>query len=116
MADPTRTHVVRRAFFAGLVLGIRTTWPILSALVGLMLGFGLVIGHMEGWPLSEGIYFAFVTGLTVGYGDLAPKLPLSRMLSVAIGFTGILLTGLIAAISVHALQAAIPGLTADADE
>ena len=34
---------------------------------------GVVIGFLERWSVSEMIYFTFVTALTIGYGDLAPK-------------------------------------------
>jgi len=52
------------------------------------------------------VYFTFVTGLTIGYGDLVPHHTLSRFLAILIGFLGIVLTGLIAAIAVRALQIA----------
>lgn len=94
---------MRRSFFAGLVKGLRVVWPILSGLMGLMLLMGFVIGFLEGWSLGDAAYFAFVSGLTIGYGDLVPKSPLSRMLAVCIGFHGILLTGLVAAVGVRAL-------------
>lgn len=96
---------LRRRFYRELRTLLPLVWPVFSVLIGLMVGLGLLIGHLEGWRLLEGIYFAFVTGLTVGYGDLVPKLPLSRVLAIAIGFTGILLTALLAAIGVRALHA-----------
>ena len=52
----------------------------------------------------DGIYFSFVSGLTIGYGDLVPKQPLSRVLAIGIGLTGVLLVGLIVAIGVNALE------------
>jgi hypothetical protein len=79
-------------------------WPILSGLLGIMALFGVLIGWHEGWPLGDSIYFAFVSGLTIGYGDLVPKEPASRTLAVCIGFTGILFTGLVAAVGVRALE------------
>ena len=54
--------------------------------------------------MSETIYFTFVTALTIGYGDLAPKRIISRMIVLAIGFSGILLTALVAALGVRSLQ------------
>lgn len=72
-----------------------------------MFVLGLVIGAIEDWPWLDGIYFACVTGLTVGYGDLVPTHSLSRILAIGIGFTGVLLTALFAAISVRALQVAV---------
>ena len=68
---------------------------------------GVITALLEGWRLFDGLYFAFVTGLTVGYGDLVPKRDLSRVLAVAMGFLGIMLTGLFAAITVRALQSAV---------
>lgn len=98
---------MRRQFVADLWTGLRVVWPILSALLVLMMGLGVVIGLIEGWRLSDSLYFAFVSGLTIGYGDLVPKTLLSRVLAVVIGMTGILLTGLVAAIAVQALLAAM---------
>jgi len=64
-----------------------------------------VIGLIEGWSLQDSIYFAFVSGLTIGYGDLAPKTLLTRVLAVMIGVCGVLLTALLAAVAVKALTA-----------
>jgi len=47
-----------------------------------------------------------VSGLTIGYGDFAPKLLLTRVLAILIGVCGVLLTALVAAIAVKALTAA----------
>jgi Ion channel len=58
---------------------------------------------IEGWSVHESIYFAFVSGLTIGYGDLAPKSLLTRALAIFIGVCGVLLTALVAAIAVFSL-------------
>ena len=94
---------MRRNFFAGLAAGLRVVWPVLSALLGLIVGLGLVVGLIEGWSIQESVYFSFVSGLTIGYGDLAPKTLLARVLAVLIGVCGVLLTALVAAIAVKAL-------------
>jgi hypothetical protein len=59
----------------------------------------------ERWPLSDAAYFTFVTGLTIGYGDLVPTRIITRAIALLIGLIGILLTGLVAALGVRALQA-----------
>jgi hypothetical protein len=56
--------------------------------------------------LLDAIYFAFVSGLTIGYGDLVPKRAASRVLAIAIGLIGVLLVGLIVAMGVRALERA----------
>jgi Na+-translocating ferredoxin:NAD+ oxidoreductase RnfE subunit len=93
-------------FLKGLVTGFRVIWPVLSGLLAAIATLGVVIGRIEGWSVHESIYFAFVTGLTIGYGDIAPKTFLTRVLALLIGICGILLTALMAAIAVKALSAA----------
>jgi hypothetical protein len=99
-------RALRRNFLTGLYAGLRVVWPILSVLLGLMIGLGLVIGLREGWSVQDSIYFAFVSGLTIGYGDLVPKFLLTRVLAILIGLCGVLLTALLAAIAVRALTEA----------
>jgi hypothetical protein len=96
---------VRRVFFRALLRGLRILWPVLSGLLGMIAGLGAIVGLMEGWGIAQGMYFSFVTGLTIGYGDLAPSRALTRILAVAIGLLGIVATGLIAALAVTAFQA-----------
>ncbi|MDQ6436806.1 potassium channel family protein [Mesorhizobium sp. LHD-90] len=95
----------RRIFFLVLAQQIRLMWPILSGLLVVMVGLGLVIGRLENWRIDEALYFTFVTGLTIGYGDLTPGRFSSRLLALVIGFAGIVLAGLVVAVSVQALRA-----------
>ena len=81
-------------------------WPILSVLILAQLGLGMLIGYREGWGMSGSIYFTFVTGLTIRYDDLVPGHFGTQLMAVVIGFSGNLLTGLIAAVGVRALQEA----------
>ena len=101
-----QSRTLRRKFVDGLLIGLRVVWPILSILLGLIATLGLVVGLLERWSVQESIYFAFVSGLTIGYGDLAPKSLLTRALAILIGVCGVLLTALVAAIAVKALTVA----------
>ena len=97
------SRTLRKNFLAGLFAGLRVVWPILSGLLGLIVALGLLIGLLEGWSIQDSVYFAFVTGLTIGYGDIAPKLLGTRALAIGIGVCGVLFTALVAAIAVKAL-------------
>jgi hypothetical protein len=99
-------RALRQKFLAGLYAELRVVWPILSGLLGSMIALGLVIGLREGWSVQESVYFAFVSGLTIGYGDFTPRFLLTRVLAIFIGVCGILLTALLAAIAVRALAEA----------
>lgn len=99
------TRQMRRLFFIALAKQLRIIWPILSGIVSIMLASGLAIWRIEDWRIDEALYFTFVTGLTIGYGDFTPKHVSARILALIIGFAGIVLTGVIAAITVKALNA-----------
>jgi hypothetical protein len=100
------SRALRRSFLRGLVMGLGVVWPVVSALLVVIVGLGVVIGIREGWSLGDSVYFAFVSGLTIGYGDLAPKTPLTRTLAIVIGVCGVLVTALVAAVAVKALGSA----------
>ena len=67
----------------------------------------LLTGFVEGWSLGDAVYFTFITGLTIGYGDLVPRQTLTRALAIGIGFCGLFVTALTAAIAVHAMRSAL---------
>ena len=106
MNRPTPT-TVRRRFFAAIGHAIHVTWPVLSIILAVQVALGLLIAFVEGWSIGDAVYFTFVTGLTIGYGDIVPRQALSRALAIAIGVSALFLTGLIAAIAVHAMRAAL---------
>jgi hypothetical protein len=97
---------IHRRFLRAVGHSLSVVWPVLCVLLAWQLALGFLITWLERWSLGDGIYFTFVTGLTIGYGDLVPRQPLSRFLAILVGFLGIMLTGLVAAIAVRALQTA----------
>ena len=98
---------LRKRFYAAFWQAFVIVWPVLSGLLMLMAGLGIAVAFVEHWPLTDGLYFAFVSGLTIGYGDLVPTAPLARVLAISIGLSGILLAALVAAVGVHALHKAL---------
>src|SRR5262245_47487127 len=106
-------RIVRRRFFSGLGHAIQLAWPVLSAILAVQVVLGLLIGFIEGWPAGDAVYFTFVTGLTIGYGDIVPRQALGRALAIGIGICGFFLTGLIAGIAVYALRTALIGSDTD---
>ena len=99
-----QSRQMRHVFFAALVRQVRVVWPILSGIILLMIASGLAVASLEDWSIDEALYFTFVTGLTIGYGDFAPHHFLARLLAIVVGLAGIIMTGLVAAVSVQALR------------
>jgi hypothetical protein len=100
-------ETMRRRFFVALGHAIHLTWPVLSIILASQVFLGLLIGFIEGWSVGDAIYFTFVTGLTIGYGDIVPRQALARALAIGIGVSGLFLTGLIAGIAVYAMRRAL---------
>ena len=84
---------VRRRFIEALGHAIHVTWPVLSAIIAIQLALGLLTGFVEGWSVGDAVYFTFITGFTIGYGDLVPRQTLARALAIGIGFSGLLTNG-----------------------
>jgi hypothetical protein len=99
--------IVRRRFFMALGRAIHLAWPVLSTILGIQVVLGLLIGFVEGWSVGDAVYFTFVTGLTIGYGDIVPRQALARALAIGVGISGLFLTGLIAGIAVYAMRTAL---------
>ena len=67
---------------------------------------GLIVGRIESWSKFDSLYWAFITALTVGYGDIRPKKKASRVLSTIIAIIGIMFAGIVVAITVEATSGA----------
>ena len=80
------------------------------ALFAIILGIAVVIRHLEKMPFGESLYFSFITGLTIGYGDIVVKTPLARLLAVSLGLIGIIFTGIMVAAALRAVEKSLKDL------
>jgi hypothetical protein len=68
---------------------------------------GVAMARFDGLTIEDGVYFAFITALTVGFGDFVPRPRRSRVISILLAMLGMLLLGIVVSVSVHALDLAI---------
>ena len=86
-------------------------------LISLLLSIGLIgffIGRIEGWSLSDSLYHAFINATTVGYGDFRPHNRSAKYLAIVLAFVGLVFTGMVVAIALHAANHAF-GLIYESD-
>jgi hypothetical protein len=88
-----------RAFFRS---ASHVSEVIVSLILLLVLG-GVTISQVENIRIGDAIYFAFITGLSIGYGDISPETAIGKVLSVAIGLVGMVFVGITVAIATRAL-------------
>ena len=76
--------------------------PIIVLLCAIIAVLGLITGRIESWKRIDALYWAFITALTVGYGDIRPLNKISRFLAIVIATVGIMCSGVLVAITVEA--------------
>ena len=69
-----------------------------------------MIRHLEKMPFGESLYFSFITGLTLGYGDIVVKTPFARLIAVLLGLIGIIFTGVMVAGAIRAVERSLDDL------
>lgn len=77
--------------------------PLFIALIVMISSLAIWIGKQEGWSLSNSLYFGFITATTVGYGDFHPKQNACKYVAILIALLGLIMTGIIIAVSVEAV-------------
>ena len=89
--------------YAALTLNLL---PVIGFLMILIVLLGMRMARLEGWSRSRGLYCAFITATTVGYGEVHPTLPRTRALAIVIAFLGLILTGILVALAINSVQIA----------
>ena len=79
------------------------------SLFALIVGIAAVIVHIENMPFEDALYFSFITGLTIGYGDIIVKTPFGRIVAVLLGLIGIIFTGMMVAAAIRAVGESMEG-------
>ena len=90
------------AFLRVLALDMLHASPIFGFLLLLIVLIGYLIGRLEGWSAFDSFYHAFINATTVGYGDFRPAKKVSKMLAILLPLVGLIFTGMVVAIALHA--------------
>ena len=94
-------------FLKQFCVGLWLTLPLLFSLALAITLLGQAVGKQEGWSRFDSFYWSFITGTTVGYGDVRPVKRKSKIVAIIIAFLGLTLTGIVIAVAVQAATLAL---------
>lgn len=94
-------------FARALIVLLRKSFPIWGGISLFIMIGGFLLAWLEDLPIGTGLYFAWVTGTTVGYGDLTPTSGAARVVAIVVALFGILFTGFIVALALEAAKLSI---------
>jgi voltage-gated potassium channel len=87
--------------------GLAYISPIILFLLLLILTGAWLFHRVERRPWGEALYMAFITAITIGYGDMTPQRPLTRLTAILLGLVGVIFTGIIVSLAVYATSEAL---------
>jgi len=100
--------VILVRFFKAVWRGLRDPEfrSLLLVVVGLLGSGTFVYSRFEGWSVLDSLYFSVITLTTVGYGDLSPTRPGTKIFTIVFIILGIgILLAFINLVARHALEA-----------
>ena len=89
---------------------IRHLKSIFLFLIALVVISAMVITQIENLPFGDTLYFAFITGLTIGYGDIVVETPFARLIAVLLGLIGMIFSGIMVAGAIRAVEKSLKNL------
>jgi hypothetical protein len=91
----TKSKTRRRSFLRGVlfldILADRRTRPLYIYVAIIILAGAGLYHFLEGWSWLDSVYFVVVTLTTIGYGDLAPTTPLTKLITIFYGLNGVII-------------------------
>jgi len=100
-----------KVFFKFIREFCSTFWlarSVLIALVGVIVACAFLYTLTEDINFRDALYMSFITAFTIGYGDFVPLTSWGKVLSVFVGFVGMIFIGLSVAIATIALRNTAP--------
>jgi voltage-gated potassium channel len=86
--DVTRFKRIKKLFLLDVISDKESRSVFIWAASALLLGT-ITYHYLEGWSFLDAFYFSVITLATVGYGDLTPTTPISKIFTIVYVINGL---------------------------
>ena len=83
-------HFLSKVLFLDILFNRHTRPILVYAAIAITLG-AVLYRWLEGWSWLDSVYFVVITLTTIGYGDLTPTTPATKLITIFYGINGIVL-------------------------
>ena len=84
------TGFFSKLLFLDILFDPEGRYVLIYALVSIIVGASLY-SWLEGWGFFDSAYFVVITLTTIGYGDLSPTKPITKLLTMFYAINGIVI-------------------------
>lgn len=79
-----------QTFMLDILIDPRTRPIVIYIVINLLVG-AAVFHWLEGWSWLDSVYFVVITLTTIGYGDLSPTTPVTKLFTIFYGINGVIM-------------------------
>jgi voltage-gated potassium channel len=92
MSQQVKRHPITKSLIRLLLIDLLfdpEARPVFGYAAGTIVAGTVAFHYLEGWGWLDALYFVVITTTTIGFGDLTPSRPLTKIVTIVFALNGI---------------------------